>query len=144
MVTKVVAGILERDGRIIICQRRPDQPHALKWEFPGGKLEVGETPEAALVRELREELGIESEAGSEITRYEFTYPGREPILLIFLRVSAWRGNIQNRIFETIQWELPEALSTWDFLEGDAPFLQVVTSLQSKTERRGPDSTTLKG
>ena len=77
-MTTVVAGVLERDGKILICRRRADQPHPLKWEFPGGKLEAGESPEAALIRELREELGIESEAGSEIMRYEFAYPGSNP------------------------------------------------------------------
>jgi 8-oxo-dGTP diphosphatase len=128
-VTTVVAGVLERNGRILICRRRADQPHPLKWEFPGGKLEPGESPEAAIVRELREELGIESEAGSEIMRYEFAYPGKQPILLIFRKVAAWRGEIENRIFEAILWERPEALSTHDFLEGDAP---VLTALSAQT------------
>ena len=121
-MTTVVAGVLEREGKILICRRRADQPHPLKWEFPGGKLEAGESPDAALIRELREELGIESEAGAEITRYEFTYPGKQPILLIFMKVTAWRGDIENRIFETILWDRAEALSGYDFLEGDAEFL----------------------
>jgi 8-oxo-dGTP diphosphatase len=121
-MTTVVAGVLERDGEILICRRRDDQPHRLKWEFPGGKLEVGESPQAALIRELREELAIESEPGSEIMRYEFAYPGKQPILLIFLRVSAWHGDIANLIFETILWERAEALTSYDFLEGDARFL----------------------
>jgi 8-oxo-dGTP diphosphatase len=121
-VTQVVAGILERDGRVLICRRRVDQPHPLKWEFPGGKIEGDETPRAALIRELREELGIESEAASEITRYEFTYPGKKPILLIFLRVPAWRGEVENLIFEAVNWEEWGRLKDYDFLEGDAPFL----------------------
>jgi 8-oxo-dGTP diphosphatase len=140
-MTKVVAGVLEENGKILICRRRADQPHPLKWEFPGGKLESGESPEAALIRELREELGIESQAGAEIIRYEFAYPGKHPILLIFLKVAAWRGNIENRIFETVLWDRREALSTYDFLEGDAPFLAAFTGPQSKTERPVPDSTT---
>ena len=121
-MTKVAAGILERDDRILICRRRADQPHALKWEFPGGKLEQGETPEAALIRELREELNIEAAGASEITRYEFAYPGKKPILLVFLRVTAWTGEIENRIFETVLWETRERLREYDFLEGDAPFI----------------------
>jgi 8-oxo-dGTP diphosphatase len=129
-MTEVVAGVLERDGKILICQRRADQPHPLKWEFPGGKLEPGESPEIALVRELREELGIESEPGSEIMRYEFTYPGKQPIRLIFREVTQWRGQIENRIFETILWESPQALPALDFLEGDAAFLTSFTSRQS--------------
>lgn len=121
-MTKVSAGILERDGRILICQRRQDQPHAGKWEFPGGKLEGEETPEEALVRELREELGIEAKQPVEIIRYEFAYPGKKPILLIFLSVPGWAGEIENRIFETILWAAPERLGEFDFLEGDAPFI----------------------
>jgi len=121
-MTHVAAGILERENRILICQRRAGQAHAGKWEFPGGKLELGETPEAALIRELREELGIEAALPEEITRYEFTYPGKKPILLIFLRVAAWEGEIENRIFETVLWEERTELSKYDFLEGDIPFL----------------------
>jgi len=120
--TVVVAGILQREGLILICRRRADQPHALKWEFPGGKVEAGETPVAALQRELREELGIESEPATEITRYEFGYPGKKPILLVFLRVADWRGEVENLIFERIVWETAGRLRAYDFLEGDIPFL----------------------
>jgi 8-oxo-dGTP diphosphatase len=118
----VVAGILQRDDKILICRRRVDQPHALKWEFPGGKVEPGESPLAALQRELREELGIDSGPAAEITRYEFAYPGKNPILLIFFRVAEWRGEIENRIFSAILWEHPDRLPLYDFLEGDIPFL----------------------
>ena len=121
-MTQVAAGILERDGRVLICRRRADQAHPLKWEFPGGKVEEGETPEAALIRELREELGIEAEAPSEIARYQFTYPGKKAILLIFLKVPGWTGKIENRIFETVLWEARELLKDYDFLEGDGPFI----------------------
>lgn len=127
-MTQVAAGVLARDGKILICQRRADQPHPLKWEFPGGKLEAGESPQSALMRELREELGIESQAGSELTRYEFTYPGGKTILLIFLRVTAWTGDPRNLIFETMLWETPEALPGYDFLAGDEPFLRSFTAL----------------
>jgi 8-oxo-dGTP diphosphatase len=122
-MTEVVAGVLEDWGKILICRRRADQPHPLKWEFPGGKLEPGESPEAALVRELSEELDIDASVGLELIRYEFSYSGKKPILLIFRRVSAWRGRITNRIFEEIVWARREELATYDFLEGDARFLQ---------------------
>lgn len=121
-MTHVVAAILQREDKILICRRRADQPHALKWEFPGGKLEPGESPEAALARELHEELGIDAQPGSELTRYEFTYPGKNPILLIFIEVASWRGEIENKIFDSIVWEPKNLLRTYDFLEGDAPFL----------------------
>jgi 8-oxo-dGTP diphosphatase len=121
-VTTVVAAVLERSGEILIGQRRADQPHALKWEFPGGKVERGESSEQALVRELEEELGIQAEVGAELARYEFSYPGKPPILLIFLEVKSWQGEMQNRIFQEVVWERREALAERDFLEGDAPFL----------------------
>ena len=122
-MTTVVAGILARGDTILICRRRADQPHALKWEFPGGKVEPGESPVAALQRELQEELGIDSEPATEITRYEFTYPGKNPILLIFLRVAEWRGEVVNRIFEAVVWEQAGRLRDYDFLEGDVLFLE---------------------
>ena len=122
-MTTVVAGILEREGKILICQRRADQAHPLKWEFPGGKVEAGEAPSAALVRELGEELGIEAGRPVEITRYEYSYPEKKPILLIFFRVPEWRGEIVNRIFEQMVWESADRLAAYDFLEGDLPFLR---------------------
>ena len=121
-MTVVVAGILQREGSILICRRRADQPHALKWEFPGGKVERDESPIAALQRELQEELGIDSDPATEITRYQYAYPGKNPILLIFLRVTAWRGDIENRIFDQILWETVDRFRSFDFLEGDIPFL----------------------
>jgi 8-oxo-dGTP diphosphatase len=121
-MTQVVAGILERDGQWLICRRRADQAHPGKWEFPGGKVEAGETSEAALIRELREELGIEAGTPQEISRYEFAYPGKNAILLIFLKVPGWAGEIENRIFDSVVWEWPEGLKDYDFLEGDAPFI----------------------
>jgi 8-oxo-dGTP diphosphatase len=130
-MTEVVAGILKLDGelnaKILICRRRADQPHPLKWEFPGGKIEAGESPEAALVRELREELGIEAQTGRELSRYEFAYPGKNPILLIFIELAGWQGEIQNLIFEAVVWEKKANLRTYDFLEGDAPFLDWFTA-----------------
>jgi 8-oxo-dGTP diphosphatase len=122
MVT-VVAAILERDGRVLICRRSPEQSHPLKWEFPGGKVEPGETPADALARELEEELGIAGAAGEEITRYEYAYPEKSPILLIFLRVTRYDGEPRNRIFHEIRWEPPERLRSFDFVEGDLDFIR---------------------
>jgi 8-oxo-dGTP diphosphatase len=121
-MTQVVAAIVERAGQILICQRRADQPHPLKWEFPGGKVETGESPEQALARELAEELDIHNAAGPEITRYEFAYPGKSPILLIFFRVQRFEGEPRNRVFEQMRWEPPHKLASFDFLEGDRDFL----------------------
>ena len=121
-MTTVVAGVMERNGCIFICQRRESDPHPLKWEFPGGKVEEGETPASALKRELREELGIGAEIGDEMLRYEFAYPGKNPILLIFFAVTVWDREPENRIFREVVWERCENLGQRDFLEGDLEFL----------------------
>ncbi len=118
----VVAAVIERDGRVLIAQRKRSAQHALKWEFPGGKVEAGEEPEAALVRELREELGIAVRVNAEIERYEYQYPGRPAILLIFYRVTEYSGEPSNLDFEQILWADRERLGEYDFLEGDSEFL----------------------
>ena len=119
----VVAGIIRRGDRILICRRTPEQSHPLKWEFPGGKVEPGETPAQALQRELQEELDIRGATCEEITRYEYAYPGKNPILLIFLRVGEFTGEPRNLIFHEISWEPVSALESFDFLEGDRDFLR---------------------
>jgi len=122
---EVVAAILKREGRILICQRTAQQSHPLKWEFPGGKVEPGESPAQALTRELEEELGITAARSEEITRYQFTYPGKNPTLLIFLRVTHYEGEPQNLIFHDMGWEPAARLSAFDFLEGDRDFLRIL-------------------
>jgi 8-oxo-dGTP diphosphatase len=121
----VVAAIIERAGRILICRRRADQTHPLKWEFPGGKVEAGETPAQALSRELEEELGIRDAAGREITRYGVAYPGRNPIELIFIRVLKYTGEPGNLIFSDMRWEPVRKLPDFDFVEGDVRFIRSI-------------------
>jgi 8-oxo-dGTP diphosphatase len=125
----VVAAVIERDGCILIGQRKRSSAHPLKWEFPGGKVDTGEAPPDALLRELEEELGVRARLGPEITRYEFQYPGRPPILLIFYRVSSFDGEPENRAFEKIAWDRPENLANYDFLEGDIDFIQTLGLLK---------------
>ena len=96
------------------------------------------------MRELREELGIEALTAGELTRYEFAYPGKNVILLIFIAVAEWQGEVENRIFDAIAWEERPALAMYDFLEGDEPFLKIFTGSPdtgraAKTERCAPDS-----
>ena len=124
---QVVAGIIERGGRVLICRRKADQTHALKWEFPGGKVEANESLPQALERELEEELGIDSVSCEEMTRYEYTYPGKHPIRLIFFRVTEFSGEPRNRVFEEMRWEPLSALNGFDFVEGDAEFLKGLTA-----------------
>lgn len=118
----VVAAVIEQDGKVLIGQRQANDRHAFKWEFPGGKVEPGETPVAALQRELEEELAIQAIIGPEITRYEFQYQSRSPILLIFHRVMRYQGEPRCEAFEQIRWETRQRLPEYDFVEGDADFV----------------------
>jgi 8-oxo-dGTP diphosphatase len=126
---RVVAAIIVKDASVLICQRKAGQQYAGKWEFPGGKVEPGEELRAALERELREELGIHATIGREITRYEYTYPGRAPIEIVFYKVGEFEGEPRNLIFEQIRWETIVNLPEYDFLEGDIDFVKSLTAGQ---------------
>ncbi len=119
----VVAGVIERDGAILICQRSRGDSHPLKWEFPGGKVEPGESYHEALRRELEEELAIKAQIGPEVERCSYHYKGRLPVRLVFFRVLEFHGEPQNRNFEQIKWEAPARLIDYDFLEADAPVVR---------------------
>jgi 8-oxo-dGTP diphosphatase len=123
----VVAAVIERNGNILICQRRRGSRHELKWEFPGGKVEAGEELRDALARELREELAIEAQIGEKIVEYEVEYPGRSKITLHFFRVTEFAGEPVNLEFEQIVWARREQLTGYDFLEGDVAFVKALSS-----------------
>ncbi len=125
----VIAGLLWSDGKLLIAQRPASGHHPLEWEFPGGKLEPGETEEQALVRELEEELGIEAEIGTELTRYRYTYPGKAPIILVFFHVMLYQGKVWNKFgFESLLWETPANLFKYRFLAGDLPLIQLLREI----------------
>jgi mutator protein MutT len=143
-ITTVVAAVIERDGKILVGQRRRGDRHPLKWEFPGGKLEHGEHPAAALARELAEELDIRAIIGGEIARYEYQYPGHAAILLIFYRVREFEGEPRNRAFEALAWESAARLPEYDFLEGDVEFVRALANAAAGTPRRVRRSSVAKG
>jgi 8-oxo-dGTP diphosphatase len=118
----VVAALIERDGQVLICQRKTGR-HAHKWEFPGGKIEPGESPQQALARELREELAIEARIGEELYRTEFRYGQGPRIRLKFFRVREFAGEPVNLQFERIEWAARDALPGYNFLEGDVEFVR---------------------
>lgn len=119
----VSAAVISRGTEILVGQRRPSDKHALKWEFPGGKVEFGETPQQALVRELREELAIESKIGKRIARYRYNYPNGASVVLLFYAVKAFDGEPASCVFEQIRWMERTMLPELDFLEGDLDFIQ---------------------
>jgi 8-oxo-dGTP diphosphatase len=115
----VVAGLIEADGKILVCQRRRGDAFELMWEFPGGKLQAGETAEAGLERELREELGVEAVVGAEIFRTRHRYAEmREEIELIFFAARVGVDAIRNLVFERMQWRTLETLGELNFLPAD--------------------------
>jgi 8-oxo-dGTP diphosphatase len=123
----VVAGLLFKEGRVLACQRRADGPFALKWEFPGGKIEPGEGAATALVRELREELGINSQEVNEVFAHTHSYPGSVTVKLRFFEVPRYCGEVINRVFNRICWVAPAELSKLDFLDGDRPIIEWLMS-----------------
>jgi 8-oxo-dGTP diphosphatase len=122
---RVVAAIILKDGKILVCQRTRHQVMPLKWEFPGGKIETGEQPRDALRRELDEELGIDATVGEEVARIQHNYKGGGSVELRFYVVKQYSGEIENRIFQDVQWADRKTLPEYDFLEAD---LQLVKDL----------------
>jgi 8-oxo-dGTP diphosphatase len=114
----VAAALILRGGEVLIGQRRPDQPMALQWEFPGGKIESGESPEQALARELSEELGIAAQVGPRVTRIRHNYRHGGAVDLQFFAVNQFAGEIENRIFHQLKWVRLEDLPGYDFLAAD--------------------------
>jgi 8-oxo-dGTP diphosphatase len=114
----VAAALIVRDGKILIGQRRPDQPMALQWEFPGGKIEAGESAEQALARELDEELGIRATIGAPVTRIRHNYRHGGAVDLQFFLVREFAGEIEGRIYHQVRWVKLEELRDYDFLAAD--------------------------
>jgi 8-oxo-dGTP diphosphatase len=122
---RVVAGLIVKDGRILVCQRTRHQTMPLKWEFPGGKIEEGEQPRNALHRELEEELGIDAKVGDEVARIRHEYKNGNAVELRFFVVREYQGEMENRIFRDMQWATPAELPSFDFLDAD---LKLVSDL----------------
>lgn len=119
----VAAALIVRAGEILICQRRPDQPMALQWEFPGGKIEPGETAEQALKRELNEELGITAQVGARVTHIRHNYRHGGAVDLQFFSVQTFEGELDNRIFQQVKWVKLAELPGYDFLAADRDLIK---------------------
>jgi 8-oxo-dGTP diphosphatase len=118
MMKRVVAALIMKDGKVLVCQRTRHQTMPLKWEFPGGKIEAGEQPRDALRRELDEELGIDARIGEEVARIRHEYKSGSAVELRFYVVHQYKGEIENRIFRDIRWAKRSELPSYDFLEAD--------------------------
>lgn len=118
VVAALILRTSEAGDEVLICQRRADQPMALKWEFPGGKIEPGEGPEEALRRELNEELGIEAAIGAPVARIRHNYRNGGAVDLQFFLVRHFTGELDNRIFQQMRWSQFAGLPEYDFLAAD--------------------------
>jgi len=118
----VVAGALyDAGGSVLIAQRPPGKALAGRWEFPGGKVHDDEDPYRALVRELREELGVEVHAAERLMRYPVEYPGRVIWLDMWI-VAAWSGTPAGLDGQALKWVEPARLAGEDILEADQPIV----------------------
>lgn len=123
---RVVAAVIVREGRLLVCQRRFDARHPGKWEFPGGKVEPGESLTEALHRELAEELAIDADVGALLFDAQHQYAGQAPVHISFLRVGNYAGSVRNLEFADVRWVEPDKLGELDFLDGDR---EMIAALQ---------------
>ena len=119
---QVVCAILEKEGRVLLCRRGPGRREAGYWEFPGGKIEPGESPQEALRRELYEELGIEADIGEEICRSLHPY-AHGVIELIALSVRHLGGEFMLRDHDALAWPRPSELSSYGLAPADVPIAE---------------------
>jgi len=116
----VAAALTDRDGRVLMAQRPADKQHGGLWEFPGGKVEAGEVPKAALVRELREELGIEIDPDALDAVAFSESPGERHVVLMLYRCRSWRGEPQALEAAEIRWVAPGDLAALAMPPADIP------------------------
>lgn len=123
-VDVAVAVLIRTDGRVLLARRPTDKVYAGYWEFPGGKIEPGETVREALARELREELAIEVEHAHPWITREYIYP-HATVRLHFLRVLGWRGEPQMVEHDELSWERPDLVGVSPLLPANGPIFKAL-------------------
>ncbi len=125
-IVEVAAAVLQKpDGTVLLAQRPPDKIWAGYWEFPGGKIELGETPYHALVRELREELGITVTAAYPWVTRVYAYP-HATVRLHFFRVTGWRGELHPHEGQQLSWQRAQEVQVMPVLPANAPILRALS------------------
>ena len=129
MILVVAAAILDASGRVLIAERPAGKHMAGRWEFPGGKVAPGESEEAALARELEEELGIECVEARPMMRLTHRYPDRDIELSMWV-VERYRGEPQALDGQRLKWVRRTQLAGEDILEADRPFVAALVQWPS--------------
>ena len=127
----VVGGLIQQNQKILICQRKDNGDHPLKWEFPGGKLKDNENNQDALKRELKEELSIEINEMIFFDEYLYEYKKLSKNLkLVFFQIFQFEGEIQNKVHQQLKWIDISKLGDYDFLEGDLKIINKIMNNDS--------------
>ena len=126
LVLVVAVALIDPDGRVLLAQRPAGKPMAGMWEFPGGKVEPGETPEAALIRELHEELGIDTWKSclAPLTFASHAYPDFHLLMPLFA-CRRWDGVVQGREGQAFAWVRPEKLRDYPMPPADLPLISTL-------------------
>ena len=134
----VVVGIIMRDGKVLLCRRKPGQKYELRWEFPGGKVEPGETHEEALVRELREEINSTPVQWRQFRADRNVYPDGGTFDVLYYFVDVFDGEPQNIEFHEIAWVIPSEFDNFDILDGNREACRQLQELYNSSTRDGAD------
>jgi len=122
----VSAGVIEYQGKILIAQRKKTKSLGGFWEFPGGKIEAGETGEQALAREIKEEFDIQIQVGEHLTKVSYDYPDFHLTMFVYRATWNGEGKIQICDHEQYKWVDLEELKNFDFPPADIPVLEILT------------------
>ncbi len=125
----VLAAVIQQGERVLIVRRGPDQKQAGYWEFPGGKLESGETYSQCIEREILEELGLVIETGDLVATSDFEYPNGS-IRLIGIRANIKRGSLILSVHDQYEWALPSELRNFNLAPADIPIANEIQRLTS--------------
>jgi 8-oxo-dGTP diphosphatase len=138
---KVAVGIILHKGRVLACQRKADGRYPLKWEFPGGKVEAGESHAQAMIRELHEELSITVTDYQEFFQQDWVYPASVSeqntsgaFSVTYFLVRTFSGDPVNRAFEQIRWVRPAGLLSMDILEGNLDAVKKLVRYEEENEQ----------
>ena len=130
---QVAVGIITINSKVLVCQRKRTSRYPLKWEFPGGKFENGESVDECLRRELREELSIDAVVGKEFFRQKWIYPDSGSFEVFYHLVPSYAGIIRNNVFEQIRWFNLSELARVDMLEGNRDAIDLLVRASSNSK-----------